>query len=78
MAKEIGFADITLEYLSIAEAREKSGLRLVLGAYAVPGPWREACKCLFDVKRVPYASVVNSNPGASDIDLGMGGVGKAN
>lgn len=72
MTTHIGFDDIHLDYLSIAEARQRSGLRLVLGAYTVPGPWREACKGLFDVKGLAYASVRTSNAGASDLDFGMG------
>jgi glutathione S-transferase len=34
------------EYLSVAEAREQPGLRLVLSV-GVPGPWGEAAKALF-------------------------------
>ena len=73
MSSEIGFNDIHLEYLSIAAARARAGLRLVLGAYAVPGPWREACKGLFDVKGLSYACVRTANEGASDLDFGMNG-----
>ncbi len=70
---EIGFGDLKREYVSIAKARQLSGLRLVLGAYAIPGPWREACKALFHVKGIPYTSVCTSDEGASDVDLGMDG-----
>lgn len=73
METVIGFNDTQLDYLEIAEARQRSGLRLVLGAYAVPGPWREACKGLFDVKRIPYVSVRTANAGASDLDFGANG-----
>lgn len=73
MGPTIGFNDIKLEYLEIAEARQRNGLRLVLGAYAVPGPWREACKGLFDAKHIPYASVRTANAGASDLDFGING-----
>jgi glutathione S-transferase len=73
MNDTIGFDDLRIEYLSIAEARKRSGLRLVLGAYTVPGPWREACKGLFDVKGLTYTSVRTSNPGASDLDFGANG-----
>ena len=52
MATDIMITDITLDYRPIAEARAMKGLRLVLGAYAVPGPWREACKGLFYVKKI--------------------------
>ena len=50
---EIGLDAITIEYASIEDAKKMSGLRLVLGDYAVPGPWREACKGLFYVKNIP-------------------------
>lgn len=73
MSIEIGFGDVKHEYLTITEARKRPGLRLVLGAYAIPGPWREACKALFHVKGIPYASVRTSDEGASDLNLGMGG-----
>ena len=73
MSITIGFDDIKLNYLSIAEARHGQGLRLVLGAYTVPGPWREACKGLFDVKGLTYACVRTADAGASDLDFGMNG-----
>lgn len=40
-------------YLTIAEARAASGLRLVVTAH-VPGLWSEACKSIFDAKKFPY------------------------
>lgn len=70
MTPEIQFSDIKIQYLSIAEARERAGLRLILGAYAVPGPWREACKGLFHVKKIPYAAVVTASAGRSDLEFG--------
>lgn len=73
MSATINFDDIKLEYLGIAEARQRSGLRLILGAYSIPGPWREACKGLFDVKGLRYAAVRASNAGASELDFGMNG-----
>ncbi len=45
-----------MEYLSVEEAREKPGLRLVLTA-GVPGPWGEAAKAVFHVKGIPYLPV---------------------
>jgi len=71
--QEIGFGDVVLDYVDIATARNLPGLRLVLGAYAIPGPWREACKALFHVKGIPYTPVRTANAGASDLDLGMDG-----
>ena len=41
------------EYVSVAEARGMSGLRLVLSP-GVPGPWSEGVKGIFDAKKVPY------------------------
>lgn len=73
MTQEIQLTDVKIRYLSIAEARRRSGLRLVLGAYAVPGPWREACKGLFYVKKIPYASVVTAGAGRSDLEFGARG-----
>ena len=35
-------SDVKLNYIPIADARRMSGLRIVLGAYPIPGPWRES------------------------------------
>ena len=71
MAAQIQPTDIKLHYVTIVEAKKMSGLRLVLGAYPVPGPWREACKGLFYVKGIPYKPVVTGNEGTSDLQIGM-------
>ena len=71
MADEIMMTDVKLKYVSIAEARGMSGLRLVLGAYPIPGPWREACKGLFHVKGIPHVPVVTASAGRSDLEFGM-------
>ena len=71
--RKIRLTDTTLEYLTIAEARARPGLRLVLGAYTVPGPWREACKGLFHLKRIPYLSVRTAGAERADGDFGMDG-----
>lgn len=73
MAATILPTDIKLDYVSIAAARNMSGLRLVLGAYSIPGPWREACKGLFHVKGIPYTPVVTADEGKSDLAIGMDG-----
>ncbi|HEV8714794.1 MAG TPA: hypothetical protein VGX03_18445 [Candidatus Binatia bacterium] len=44
------------EYIDIAPARNMSGLRLVLSP-GVPGPWSEAAKGIFYVKKFPYVKV---------------------
>jgi glutathione S-transferase len=65
--------DVKLKYVSISEARRMSGLRIVLGAYPIPGPWRESCKGVFHVKDLQYVPVQTANEGSSDLALGMGG-----
>lgn len=69
----IEFTDLKLEYIEVAQARKMSGLRIVLGAYAIPGPWREACKGVFHVKGLQFVPVRTGDPGTSDVALGMGG-----
>src|SRR5438034_11138169 len=69
----IELSDVKLNYITIAEARRMSGLRIVLGAYPIPGPWRESCKGVFHVKGLRYAPVRTGNEGSSDLALGMGG-----
>lgn len=41
------------QFVSIEEAREQSGMRLIC-AQGVPGPWAEAAKSILDVKEIPY------------------------
>lgn len=69
----IAIDDIKRRYVSIAEARSMSGLRIVLGTFAVPGPWHEACKGIFHVKQLPFTPVRSSNDNASDLQLGQAG-----
>jgi hypothetical protein len=69
MAEEIALNSIKLHYASIDEARNMTGLRLILGAYAVPGPWREACKGIFYVKKIPYIPVTSAGKDGSDREL---------
>ena len=44
------------DWLSLEEAREQRGLRLAL-TVSVPGPWGEAAKAVFHVKKIPFARV---------------------
>ena len=69
MAEEIALNSIKLKYVSIEEAKSMTGLRLILGAYAVPGPWREACKGIFYVKKIPYVPVASAGKDGSDREL---------
>jgi len=41
------------EYMSVAEARDQSGMRLIC-AQGVPGPWAEPLKNMLDLKKIPY------------------------
>jgi glutathione S-transferase len=45
-----------LRYLSVAQARESAGLRLVV-TVGVPGPWSESAKKLFEFKGLAYQPV---------------------
>src|SRR3546814_928161 len=45
-----------MEYLTIDQARNAEGLRLVLTA-GVPGPWSESAKQIFEFKQIPYLPV---------------------
>ena len=45
-----------MEYLTIEQARERQGLRLVLSR-GVPGPWGEAAKALFRLRNVEFTPV---------------------
>lgn len=45
-----------MKYHSIAEARNASGMRLVL-TKGVPGPWGEAAKAIFSFKGIDFMSV---------------------
>ena len=71
MPPHISASDTRMDYIKLADAKKLSGLRLILGAYPIPGPWREACKGLFYVKGIPYTPVATSNDGISDVLLGM-------
>lgn len=64
---------MTINYVTIRQAREMSGLRIVLGEFAIPIPWREACKGIFYVKGLEYVPVRSANEGAADMQIGMDG-----
>jgi glutathione S-transferase len=46
-----------MEYVSAAEARKMSGLRLALSA-GTPGPWSISARAMFDIRKVPYVPVL--------------------
>jgi glutathione S-transferase len=52
------------EYLDVARAKEADGLRLVLTT-GVPGPWGEAAKGIFHVKKIPYLAVGQQGGGTN-------------
>jgi glutathione S-transferase len=69
MADKIALSDIKLKYATIQEAKTIPGLRLILGANTVPGPWREACKGIFHVKKIPYTPVAAAGQDGSQREL---------
>ena len=69
MSDKIAVTDVKLKYATIQEAKTMSGLRLVLGASTVPGPWREACKGIFYVKGIPYTPVASAGQDGSQREL---------
>jgi hypothetical protein len=56
-----------MEYLTIEEARDLPGLRLVLSR-GVPGPWGEAAKAIFALRGVDYVPV-EQKPGGHNPEL---------
>jgi glutathione S-transferase len=54
-----------MEYITCAEARGRPGLRLVLSRGA-PGPWGEAAKSVFKVRKVPFVAVGQQGMGDND------------
>ncbi len=66
---KIAVSNVKLKYATIREAKEMPGLRLILGANAVPGPWREACKGIFYLKKVPYTPVAAAGQDGSQREL---------
>jgi glutathione S-transferase len=55
------------EWIDVAEARRRGGLRLVL-VRGVPSPWGEAARAIFQVKKVPFVRVAQQ-PGAANPEL---------
>jgi glutathione S-transferase len=61
-----------LKYLSVAQARESAGLRLVV-TVGVPGPWSESAKKLFEFKQLAYQPVAQYlNEGNTDLKAWVG------
>ncbi len=54
-----------MDYIGIEEAQQRTGLRLVL-TVGVPGPWGEAAKGVFHVKKIPYLAVAQLGGQAND------------
>lgn len=47
---------MTRRYVTAEEARAMPGLRIAF-TRDVPGPWSEAIRAIFDIKRIPYVAV---------------------
>ena len=56
-----------MDYLSISDAQQQTGLRLVL-TRGVPGPWSEAAKAVLDLRHVAYQAVEQQG-GRKNLDL---------
>ena len=56
-----------MDYVSVAEAKNASGLRLVLTA-GVPGPWGESAKSILAYKGIPFLPVYQEG-GAENAEL---------
>jgi glutathione S-transferase len=54
-----------MDYVDIADARDLPGLRLALTG-GLPGPWSQAAKYLFEVKKIPYTPVRQSGAGGNE------------
>jgi len=54
-----------MDYVDVADARDLPGLRLAL-TRGMPGPWSQAAKYLFEVKKVPYVPVPQSGGGSNE------------
>lgn len=54
-----------MQYISVAEARTLSGLRLVLSA-GVPGPWGEAVKAMLRARHVSFVPVAQTPMAANE------------
>ena len=54
-----------MDYISVDEARNQTGLRLVL-TQRVPGPWGEAAKALFRLRGVAYTPVAQDGGQEND------------
>ena len=48
---------MTRTYVTAAEARGMPGLRIAFSA-GMPGPWGEAVRCIFDIKKIDYVPVI--------------------
>jgi glutathione S-transferase len=51
--------ETSVDYASVAEARNRPGMRLVLSA-GLPGPWGEAAKAVLFLRNIPFLPVAQS------------------
>lgn len=54
-----------IEYVDVDTARKARGLRLVL-TQGMPGPWSQAAKGIFWLKRIPHLAVAQEGGGANE------------
>ncbi len=65
-----------MHYHTITEARSLPGTRLILTA-GVPGPWGEAAKAIFRIRKVPYVPVAQEIAGSNDEQMAWLGIRNA-
>src|SRR5260370_27269108 len=65
-----------MKYISVAEARNLPGLRLVLTAH-MPGPWGEAAKAVLSVRQVKFVPVLQAAMEVNDDLCAWTGVRKS-
>jgi glutathione S-transferase len=53
------------DWLTLQEAVNTAGVRLILARFGVPSPWSEFCRALFDTKRIDYKRVDGRDPEGS-------------
>ena len=57
---------MTRSYVTAAEARNMPGLRIAFSA-GMPGPWGEAVRCFFDIKKIDYVPVIQEIGEPNDV-----------
>jgi glutathione S-transferase len=46
-----------IAWISLEQAIDAKGIRLILARFGVPSPWSEFCRAIFEIKRISYLPV---------------------